>query len=67
MNGEFTIVYNSINGIDDKKSNKKAILSIPFGVKGGIKSNEENVIILPTGEKKKDSRQKFPSTQELRL
>ncbi|WP_336959684.1 hypothetical protein [Chryseobacterium contaminans] len=52
LNGEFTIVYNSINGIDDKKSNKKAILSIPFGVKGGIKSNEENVIILPTGEKK---------------
>ncbi|HCM36072.1 hypothetical protein [Chryseobacterium sp.] len=52
LNGEFTIVYNSINGIDNKKSNKKAILSIPFGVKGGIKSNEENVIILPTGEKK---------------
>lgn len=51
LNGEFTLVYNSINGFDDKKSNRKAILSIPFGVKGGIKSNEENVIILPTGEK----------------
>nr|WP_132399625.1 hypothetical protein [uncultured Pedobacter sp.] len=52
LNGEFTIVYNSINGFDTKKSNRKAILSIPFGVKGGIKSNEDNVIILPTGEKK---------------
>lgn len=52
LNGEFTLVYNSINGFDKKKSNNKAILSIPFGVKGGIKSNEENVIILPTGEKK---------------
>ncbi|MCX8534120.1 hypothetical protein [Chryseobacterium luquanense] len=49
--GEFTVVYNSINGFDNKKSNRKAILSIPFGVKGGIKSNEENVIILPSGEK----------------
>lgn len=51
LQGEFTLVYNSINGFDEKKSNRKAILSIPFGVKGGIKSNEENVIILPTGEK----------------
>ena len=51
LHGEFTLVYNSINGFDSKKSNRKAILSIPFGVKGGIKSNEENVIILPTGEK----------------
>lgn len=51
LQGEFTLVYNSINGFDNKKSNRKAILSIPFGVKGGIKSNDENVIILPTGEK----------------
>lgn len=49
--GEFNIVYNSFNGIDKKKSKNKATLNIPFGVKGGIKSDEDNVIVLPSGEK----------------
>lgn len=50
LGGTVAIKYNSKNGFDDKME-RKAEWNIPFGIKGGIKSNEDNVIILPSGEK----------------
>lgn len=50
LNGIVGVKYNTKNGFDDSIE-RKTEWNIPFGIKGGIKSNEDNVIILPSGEK----------------